>query len=193
MKIDPNAILDFVKSELKLVSGVVRDKGGKRFGRAFALAGIMVLIAYAGVYAPSQKKLKLLDREIAAARAMHESGTLYAEMSSALQAVYANLPQIKDRDQWLGNATIDSLRAEGITPESLSTPVDNEVKNIIVQKQVVAMVARFSEFYSWLLRVESAKPLMHVQSVDLGKKDEPIGYNSISCDVTTVIPKRRLN
>jgi hypothetical protein len=193
VRIDPNALLDFLKGEFRLVSGAVRDKGAKRFGRALALAGVMILMAYAGLYAPPQKKLAYLDREIAAARAMHESGTQYAEMSASLLRVYSSLPQIKDREQWLGNATIDSLRAEGITPESLSTPIDNEVKNIIVQRQAVALTARFPEFYSWLLRVESAKPLMHIQSVEVGKKDEPLGYNAVSCDVTTVIPKRRLN
>lgn len=184
---------DLAKAELDLVIQTVRDKGGKRFGKAFGLAGVMVFVAYAGIYAPPKKKLSMLDRDIANAKAMFDSGGQYKELRDGLTASYSRLPALKDRAQWLGNATMDSLRAEGITPESIKPMSETEAKGLVMQSQSVSMSAKFSEFYAWLLRLESARPLMHLQAVELSKKEDRMGFNGVSCEITTVVPTRRLN
>lgn len=184
---------DLVKAEFELVYQTVKDKGGKRFGKAFGLAGIMIVIAYGGIYAPPKKKLSRLDRDIASAKAMFDSGGQFKELRDSLTASYSRLPPLKDRAQWLGNATMDSLRAEGITPEAIKPMTENDMKGLVFQSQPVQLTAKFSEFYAWLLRLESAKPLMHLQGAEISKKDDRIGHNSVNCIVTTVVPTRRLN
>jgi hypothetical protein len=181
------------KAELELVLATIREKGGKRFMKAYLIAGFMVFAAYMGVYAPPQKKALMLARKIAAAKAMFDSGAQYSELRASLASAYAQLPPLKDKDQWLSNSMVDSLRSESLTPLSFRPIVEIETAGLITQSSSVELAAKFGEFYAWLVKVENAKPLMHVKMLEIGKKDEPIGMNAINCDVQTVIPKRRLN
>lgn len=190
---DLKAYGDLAMAEFQLIVQTVKDKGGKRFGKAFGLSGVLIVIAYAGIYAPPKSKLSRLDRDIASAKAMFDSGGQFKELRDGLTASYSRLPPVKDRAQWLGNATMDSLRAEGITPEAIKPMTENDLKGLVFQSQPVQLTASFSEFYSWLLRLESARPLMHLQNAEIGKKDDRIGQNSLNCVVTTVVPTRRLN
>jgi type II secretory pathway component PulM len=192
-KIDPQVVIALVKSEVEIMVSTIRDKGGKRFGKAFGFAGVMVALAYFGLYSPPQKKIGRLQREIDKAKAMSEAGGQYKDIRDQLAAAYAQVPQMKDREQWLSNAMIDSLRADNLTPDSFKPVSENELSGLIFQSSTVQLTIKFEQFYDWLMRLEGARPLMHVASFDVQKKPEALGWNGVTCEVTTVIPKRRFN
>ncbi len=191
--VDFDKYLAVVKSEFELLSGTIRDKGAKRFGKAFGIAAAFVGLAYWFVYKPPQSKIARLSKEIETARAMSQSAAAYKELRDELLASSSNLPQLKDQSQWLSNAMIDSLRVDNLTPETFRPVTESETSGLIFQTSVVGMTIRFSDLYAWLLRIESAKPLMHVASLDVAKKPDAIGYNNVTCSVKTVIPKKRFN
>lgn len=192
-EIDLSVYIKPIKAEIDLVITTIRDKGGKRFGKAFGIAGAFIFAAYWFIYTPPQAKIARLGKEIEAARAMSESGVRYRELRDMLTGSYGSLPFLKDQQQWLSNAMIDSLRADGLTPESFRPVVEIEANGLIFQTSSVVMSLRFNEVYAWLLRLESAKPLMHVGSVEITKKADMIGINIISCSVMTAIPRTRYN
>lgn len=191
--IDLKPYVALLQAEADLVSSTLREKGGKRFGKAFAIAGVMVLLAYVGLYAPPRKKSARLQSEIDAARALSEFGTQYKELRDQLATSYDQLPLMKDREMFLSNAVIDSLKAEGLTPETFQPVREQEQAGLVFQASNIAMPVKFGEFYSWLARLEGAKPLMHLQQVSLDKKSDVIGVNTVQAEITTVIPKRRFN
>lgn len=192
-KIDPQVVIAAVRSEVETLYNTLKDKGAKRFGRAFGIAGIMVAAAYMGVYLPPQKKIARLAREIEKAKAMSESGGQYKDLRDQLATVYSALPQMKDREQWLSNAMIDSLRADNLTPDSFKPISESEMSGLIFQNSSVVLTIKFDELYAWLIRLEGAKPMMHVQAIDIQKRPDQIGVNGVNCEVTTVIPKQRYN
>jgi hypothetical protein len=191
--IDLKPLADAVKAELEMVMSTVKEKGGKRFGKAFGIAGIMVFLAYAGVYAPPKKKAARLQSEIDAARKLSEFGARYKDLRDQLGAIYVQLPDTKDREMFLSNAVIDSLKAEGLAPETFAPVREQEAAGLVFQTSNIAMPVRFNEFYSWMVRLETAKPLMHLQNVELTKKTDLVGVNSVTAEIGTVIPKRRFN
>lgn len=191
--IDLKPFADAAKAELEMVMATVKEKGGKRFGKAFAIAGIMVFLAYAGVYAPPKKKAARLQSEIDAARKLSDFGTRYKDLRDQLGAIYAQLPDTKDREMFLSNAVIDSLKAEGLAPETFQPVREQEAAGLVFQTSNIAMPVRFGEFYSWMVRLETAKPLMHLQNVELTKKTDLVGINTVTAEIGTVIPKRRFN
>lgn len=191
--IDLNPYVDLAKAELEMALATIREKGGKRFGKAFGIAGIMVFLAYAGVYAPPKKKSARLQSEIDAARTLSQYGTQYKDLRDRLAASYAQLPQVKDKDMFLSNAVIDSLKAEGLTPETFQPVREQELSGLVFQASNITMPVKFSEFYSWVARLESAKPLMHLQTADLTKKPDMVGVNAVQAEIATVIPKKRFN
>ena len=191
--IDPQVYLNLAKAEADLVIATLRHKGAKVFGKAFGMAGIMIALAYFGIYAPPQNKISRLTAQIAAAKAMSESGAAYQDLRLQLNGSYGTLPQMSDQKQWLSNAMIDSLRADSLTPESFLPVVETENSGIIFQTSSVQLAVKFSDLYSWLQRLESATPLMHVSSIELVKKPESIGYNRVAASVMTAIPKKRFN
>lgn len=182
-----------VQAEAELIQSVMRDKGAKRFGKAFGIAGAFIFLAYWFVYKPPQSKIAKLSAQIEAARAMSQSATAYKELRDQLAGTYNGLPLLKDQAQWLSNAMIDSLRADGLTPESFRPVTEMESSGLIFQTSVVTLSLKFNEVYSWLLRLESAKPLMHIGSLEVGKKTDLVGVNTVSASVKTVIPKKRFN
>lgn len=192
-EIDLNVYLNVVKAEFELLSTTIRDKGAKRFGKAFGMAGVFIAAAYFGIYQPPQKKISRLQKEIDTARAMSESGTAYQDLRLQLAGSYGSLPLLKDQQQWLSNAMIDSLRADGLTPEMFRPVVETEASGLIFQTSTVQLTIKFSDIYSWLLRLEGATPLMHVSNLEVAKKVDMIGWNSVSASVMTAIPKKRFN
>lgn len=191
--IDLSVYTKVIKSEIDLVITTVKDKGAKRFGKAFGIGAAFVFVAYWFIYTPPQSKIAHLGKEIEAARAMSESAVRYRELRDLLMGSYGSLPFLKDQQQWLSNAMIDSLRADGLTPESLRPVVEIETNGLIFQTSAVVMSLRFNDTYAWLLRLESARPLMHVGSLEVTKKEDMIGINIISASVMTAIPRTRYN
>lgn len=191
--IDLKPLADFATAELEMVVATLKEKGGKRFGKAFGIAGIMVFVTYAGLYAPPKKKAARLQAEIDAARQLSEFGVQYKDLRDQLGATYVQLPQMKDKEMFLSNAVIDSLKAEGLTPETFQPVREQEQAGLVFQVSNIAMPVRFNEFYSWLVRLETAKPLMHLQTVELTKKSDLIGVNTVQAEIATVIPKKRFN
>ncbi len=192
-KIDWQPLVKIARAELDLVVSTVRDKGPKRFGKAFGLAGLCTALAYFGIYRHAQTKITNLAQEIEKVKAMSEVGTQYKEIHDQLGAAYAILPQMGDRDQWLSNTMMDALRTKSLTPDSVKPVSETEANGLIFQTSTVDLTLRFEELYLFLLRLESNKPLMHIHSLDLQKKSEQLGMNTAVVSVMTVIPKKRLN
>ncbi|HEX4048510.1 MAG TPA: hypothetical protein VH309_11775 [Elusimicrobiota bacterium] len=192
-KIDLNVYVQAISDEVSIVVGTLKEKGGKRFGRALAGAGFLVFAAYAGIYMPPQKKSALLQAQIDKAKMLADYGAKFKDLRDQVNLAYAGLPSLNDREQWLSNSVRDSLLVGGLEPENFTPVQEKEVNGLIFQTSTVVLTLRFSEFYDWLLRVENAKPLMHMNSVQLSKKKSQIGFNAATCDISTVIPKKRFH
>lgn len=182
-----------VMREFEVILGTLRDKGAKRFGRAFGAAAFTIFAAYFLVYMPPQKKSARLQAQIDAAKTMADFGAQFKDLRDQLNAAYTGMPQITDREQWLSNSVRDSLNVAGLVTEDFKPIREQELNGLIFQVSSVSLSLKFSEFFDWLLRMESAKPLMHLQSLELGKKKESVGYNTVACDISTVIPKKRFH
>ncbi|MBI4060088.1 MAG: hypothetical protein HY403_01525 [Elusimicrobia bacterium] len=185
--------LGALRAEADLVIVTVRDKGAQRFGKAFGLSAFLVMAAYAGVYKPPQKKIARLTRQIDAARAVSEAGARYLDLRGQLAETYQALPRLQDRQQWLWNGMIDSLRANGLASDSYQPVSEMESKGLIFQTSTVQLTAKFGDIYAWLMRVESAEPLMHVSRLSVTKKGDRLGWNGVSASVMTAIPKKRFD
>ena len=184
---------DAVILEFTIVTGSLREKGAKRFGRAFGAAAFLVVAAYFGVYMPPQQKSARLQAEIDRAKTMADYGAQFKDLRDQLNAAYTGMPQINDREQWLSNSVRDSLSVASLTTEDFKPIREQELNGLIFQVSSVSLSLRFADFFDWLLRLESARPLMHMQSLELGKRRESPGINSASCDIATVIPKKRFH
>jgi type II secretory pathway component PulM len=190
-QIDFSAYTRAVTDEINVVVGAFKEKGVKRFGRALGGAAFLVFVAYVGVYLPPQQKSARLQSEINRAKQLADYAAQFKDLRDQLNWAYAGLPSLKDREQWLSNSVRDSLLVGGLEPENFTPVKENDLNGLVFQTSSVVLTLRFSEFFDWLLRVENAKPLMHMNSIDLSKKPDKIGYNVASCDISTVIPKKR--
>lgn len=185
--------INALKGEADVVLSTLRDRGAKRFSKVFIFAGAMIAGSYMLLLKPPQAKLSRLQAEINKAKTLSDYGAQYKELRDQLSAAYAALPATKDRDQWLSNAMLDSLRAEGLLADNFKPVTEMETAGLIFQTGSTQATLEFPKFFSWLARVESAKPMMHVQSFNIDKRPENPGLNTMTCEVLTVIPKRRLN
>ena len=188
--IDVKPYVEAILREISIVSGTLKEKGSKRFSRTFVLAGFMVFAAYFGVYNPPQKKSARLAAEIKRAKMMSDYSDQYKDLRAKLAAAYTNLPGTAEREQWLSNSMRDSLSAGGLIPEDFRPVREEEASGLVFQTATVSIKLRFSEFFDWLLRLESAKPMMHMASMEFVKKGGE-GYNFATFDVSTVVPVKR--
>lgn len=188
---DFNVYVSAATEEINIVIGTLKEKGAERFGRALGGAIFLVFVAYMGIYLPPEKKTSRLQAQIDRAKQMADYGTQFKDLRDQLNGAYNGLPALNDREQWLSNSVRDSLLVGGLEPENFTPVKENELNGLIFQTSSIALTVRFSEFYDWLLRIENAKPLMHMNSIDMSKKSDKIGYNGVTCDISTVIPKMR--
>jgi type II secretory pathway component PulM len=191
----PNAAIkvyvEMVVDEVTTVLNTLKEKGAKRFGRTLALTGGMLVATYAGLYMPPQQKSARLQSQIDKARVLAGLADQFVDLRGQLNQAYSGLPSVTDRDQWLSNSVRDSLLVGGLAPKAFTQIHEDEESGLIFQTSAVSLDVKFSEFYDWLLRIESAKPLMHMQLVALTKDAGRQGYNTANCEVATVIPSKR--
>jgi type II secretory pathway component PulM len=190
-EIDPKVIAELVNAEISTVVGLFKEKGAKRFGRAIGAAAGVAFGAYFLLYSPPQKKSALLQAQIEKARALATAAARYKDLHDQLAVAYGGLPTLNEREQWLSNSTRDSLNVSGLVTEDFKPVEESKVNGLIFQVSAVAMSLRFAELFDWILRVENAKPLMHLQSVDLQKRVDVMGLNQARCQISTVIPEKR--
>jgi hypothetical protein len=193
LRLDPKALVELVTEEVSIVVSTLKEKGPKRFGRALGGAAGVVIGAYLLIYVPPQKKSEALQSQIDQAKMMANYGTQFKDLRDQVNGAYAGLPSLTDREQWLSNSVRDSLLVGGLEPENFTPVKETDLNGLIFQTSSVALTLRFSEFFDWLLRIENAKPLMHMNTVTLTKKSDKIGFNTATCDITTVIPKMRFH
>jgi hypothetical protein len=191
MALDLKPYAEAVIAEANIVLGTLREKGAKRFGRAFGAAAFAVFAAYFLVYLPPQKKSALLQAQIDRAKTMADLGGQFKDLRDQLNTAYNGMPQINDREQWLSNSVRDSLNVAGLVTEDFKPVREQELNGLIFQVSTITLSLKFAEFFDWLLRLESARPLMQLQSLELSKKREAPGVNTVNCDIATVIPKTR--
>ncbi|MFI5360453.1 MAG: hypothetical protein ACHQ49_00675 [Elusimicrobiota bacterium] len=191
MPFRPEVVFAAINDEIRVVVGTLRDKGVKRFGRAIGGAVFFAFAAYVGVYIPPQRKSARLQSEISRAKLLVENCDKFKELREQSDAAAAGLPQLTDREEWLSNSVRDSLLVGGLEPENFTQVKENIVDGLVFQTSSISLTLRFPEFFDWLLRVENARPLMHMNGMDLTKKGGRIGYNLATADVSTVIPLKR--
>ncbi|OGR99333.1 MAG: hypothetical protein A2V88_03965 [Elusimicrobia bacterium RBG_16_66_12] len=189
-EIDVKPYVEAIIREISIVTSTLKEKGAKRFGRAFVLSGFLVFASYAGVYKPPQKKSARLADEIKRAKMMSDYSNQYKGLRDSLDLAYANLPATADREQWLSNSVRDSLNTGGLVPEDFRPMREDVANGLVFQTATLSINLRFSEFFDWLLRLESAKPMMHLASMEFVKKGGE-GYNHATFDVSTVVPVKR--
>jgi type II secretory pathway component PulM len=181
-----------IKEDYSIASSTLKEKGAERFGRTFALGLLAIVISYYLIFLPPQKKLSGLQRRIDAAKATADYADQYKGLHDQLNSLYTILPPTSAREQrWLTTAVLDSMKAEGIISDSVVPPEEAIDQGFAIQHQSISTQLKFSELVSWLNRMETNKPMLHVDSLSLMKKPAPLGTNDVNCVIGTVIPLSR--
>ncbi|NNN05865.1 MAG: hypothetical protein HKL90_08195 [Elusimicrobia bacterium] len=192
---DIKSLAGLASNELELVFGTLRDKGAKRFGRAFAVAGVIILAAYVLLYRPPQSKSDKLESQIAHAKVMFDYGEKYKALHDLFLSAYSRLPSPADRQQWLTNSMRALLQAGNLESDDFRPSDELEHDGLVFQDATVSFQGHFSDVYGVLLRAENARPLMHIQRVDISKLNnsdpDSAGIAHVECDLATVIPLKR--
>lgn len=186
---DLNRMVAFLQSEVSFIQTTLKDKGSNRFSRPLALGAIIVLFSYWFIYSPPIKKLQGLNGRLRTARATAEYADQYKTIRERLFSLYELLPLPAGPS--LTETLVDSLKAESIVADSLQPPAVAESAGMIFQSVSVTMTLKFSELTTWLLRIEEAKPRLHVSSLSIKKKTDALGKNEVTAVLTMVIPKER--
>lgn len=190
MKLDMAAVgglMQSLQGELQLVSGTIKEKGQQRFQRAILLAAIIVFGAYYLLYGPSQKNLNQIEKQIQMAQLTAQSADGYKQLRDQIREAYALLPRSEDKDKFLTQAVIETLRSEGITSDSIQPPDEIIHGEAAYQTISVSAQVKFAEVVAWIARLEAARPYLKVTGLDI-QKSSRLGYCTIKADVATMIP-----
>ena len=180
------------QTEVQIIQAVMREKGTQRFARPMVIGLMMIILAYAGIYAPPAKKMAALQRRIFQAKRTAEFADSYTGMRDKLFSVYAIMPPVKDRESWLTGALVETMKSETIIADSIGTPEEDERSGLVFQRVTVSAELGFSQLMSWLRSIEAKKPLLHVSTIELTKRSQPLGHNGVNLNISTVVPIKRL-
>ena len=178
-----------LQAELGLVSATFKEKGAKHFSRALAISALLILGSY-WVYKPTVGKRARLDSKLDSAKEFAKYAEDYKALRDQLNATDTELPSYKNREGWLTAAVNDSMRAENLVAQSIQPPTELNQQGFLQQSISVSLEVKFPELYSWLSRVESTKPFLHVSQLIVSKNTDKdkMGYNGVACSVSTLIP-----
>lgn len=187
MAIDIPALLEKVQGEISFVNSTIKDKGSNRFSRPIIIGGLLVFGSYWFVYAPPGKKLAGLARQLDTAKATAQFADAYKDVHARLYSIYPLLPRPEQASVTAN--IVETLRLENIISDSLQPPSESEVAGLLHQNVSVTMTVGFSELLAWLLRVEAHRPVLHLSSIEIRKKNREKYEAQVV--VSTVIPKVR--
>ena len=182
-----------MRQEMEHIVSIVEERGIHRFARPIILGVLAVYFCYYFLYVPPGKKAATLSRRIAAAKATAQYVDTYKTLHERLLAVYAELPLAKNKDQWLTNTVIDSMKAQSIIADSIQPPEEIEQSGFIFQKVVVNVQLGFHDAVSWLEHLEKVRPMLQVSSFVMTKRAEPLGTNAVECAISTLVPAEGLS
>ncbi|OGR86324.1 MAG: hypothetical protein A3J74_11445 [Elusimicrobia bacterium RIFCSPHIGHO2_02_FULL_57_9] len=179
-------------NQARVALSTIKERGAKHFSRCFILGAIAVFACYSLLYVPTRSKLALLEKETERARAKVGYVDQYEDLYGRLSRLYSFLPDSTKRNAWLINTLIQSMKAEGVSSEAIPMPMEEEKADLVFQKVSVPATLKFSQLVPWLDRLNSTKPMIHVFSLSLEKKEDRPGDNKIIFGISTIIPMREL-
>ncbi|MBI5883108.1 MAG: hypothetical protein HZB91_08390 [Elusimicrobia bacterium] len=193
-QIDFLQMIRTIQEDVSLVVSVFREKGVGHFGRPIVVGVMLVFASYNIIYIPAKKKSASLNALIKTAQSVSQYAEDYRARRDRLAWAYTQLPRIEDREEWLFKSLVESLKAENIVAQKLPPMTENELGGLITQQATMNSTVKFMEAIRWLNRIESGRPLIHVNSVSIVKKQGAvIGTTDVNCEITTIIPKKRLD
>jgi hypothetical protein len=184
-----NRIKSLAMDEFRLASAAIRKKGAQRFLRIFLIAAAPALMSYFLLYLPSQKRLALLDTQLASARAADQFSGQYKDLQAKLRGVYDRLLTAKEMEGWLLNRVRRTLGDENLVTNSIAPPQETETAGITYQRLKIALDIKFPQLISWIQKIESRSPYVRLTVLDMVKKD--IGIATVQCEVTTAVATHR--
>ncbi|MBI5624907.1 MAG: hypothetical protein HY924_14115 [Elusimicrobia bacterium] len=194
IQLDFGGLAKRFQEDLTLVVSVVREKGLAHFGRPLVVGLALVFASNTFFYKPAAKKVRAINAKIVTAQSVSQYAEDFRARRDRLSWSYGQLPRLEDREQWLFKSLVESLKAENIVPDKLPPMGESEVSGLITQQASMGTSVKFMEAVRWLNRIETGTPLIHIQAVSLVKKQGAIiGVTDVTCEVTTIIPKQRLD
>jgi len=175
-------------AEVKVLKDSLRDKGPKYFARPLALGAVMVFASYNYVFKAPQQAMTTALTELDAAKATSQYANDYQDLKDRLNRLYSSLPRTNDPEAWLLSEVRESLRQEGIVPDSFSSPTDEAGVGYKLVSLTISLTTSYPQLAAWVARVERSRYLMHIKDVKLVKKQKPIGMNTVDVSVSTIIP-----
>lgn len=180
--------LDAVRGNLDIMVQALRDKGARHFARPLGVAVAAVYAAHLFSQSLASRQ-KALDMQLAGARATSQYARRYQELQGVLQGVTANLPNPKNRDNWLLNTALEAMRAEGILSTALRPVTQTAQGDFVFLSLSITCRASYKQLARWVDRLERSKVFLHVTSLTLSKDAADIGMNQVSLTVGAVFPK----
>ncbi len=173
------------KKEFNETLYIVKAKGPKHFQRVFIVSLFMLFISYRLVYVLMRDRLFEVESEIETAHVTAKYADLYKSALSHFLQAQRRLPPFKDKETWLMDEGIASLRAESLVSDAVSSPEESKMMDLQKEKIAVKFQAQFPPLVSWLYRIENSAYLIHVSSLKLEKKG--LDRNEIDCELSTIV------
>lgn len=187
---DFGKFVEDVQNEIQMISATIKEKGSNRFFRPIVICVTFIFGAYNFVYLPPVSKIKQLQRRIDAARATAQFSDSYKDLNGQLDAAFGKLPTVKERERWLADTLLETLKAEGLISDSIVPPEEATSHGLAEQRVQVVLTAKFSETYALVRHIEALKPAMHIANIDITKGDR-LEMNQVNVTVGTMIPIAR--
>jgi type II secretory pathway component PulM len=173
------------QKELEEAIFTLKAKGPQYFQRVWLASFLMLFVSYKGIYIFLNGKVAQVESEITVAHLTAKYADTYKNAAGQLSLAQKRLPPFKDKDTWLTDTGIASLKAESLVPDSISSPQESESIGLKQEKISIEFQAKFPQLVSWLNRIDHAPRLTHVSSLELSKKG--LDENEVHCELVTIV------
>ena len=191
LKLLLNRAVSSLQEEIRNTTATLRDKGWRRFSRAFVAGGAFVLASYMLIYSPASAKLEMIGQRIAAAKSEFDSADSYKSLSGGLNAIYSHLPS-KQKGDWLNASVLNCLEEEGVTADSIMPKEDADTPDSLLHESLTVTAGmRYSQLLAVLNRLEHLRPRVDISSIHLKKDTQLVGNNQVTLEIDTLIPTQR--
>ncbi len=176
-------------SDAEIIVSALRERGLRRYARALALSGAILLASHQLAYVRGSSELARVRGSLESVRGASRYVDGYRELEARLKNFSESLPPAENPENWLLAAVRDSMKEEGILSTSLSPIARLEWNQFRIMTLTVTCRVGYPQLSSWISRMENSPKLLHVSKLNLRKDERESGINEVTISVASAVPK----
>jgi len=178
------ATVDLFRNSVKVITTVYREKGIKFFQLPLIIGLGGVFVLNIAVRKPLLTKIAMIKAQTVALEAQSQYASDYTGFKTTISSKVGNLPDFKDKDDWLNSIILAACQYVNVVPNSTSGVGEADAGEYLVSQMTFDVTVDYATLGKLCAFIENVPKFVRISNMTvnraaLGKLDVSITLNTM--------------